>query len=394
MENTTLLKNSLAQKWLLLAVSALGLSGLFTIILIVARTSTSRYVVEHDLFNASLIVHVNLGVLVWLLSSFAAFSGTKRQTSFYIGLLGTILFVLAPFISVGTGYQNNYIPIFDNSIFKAGIALYLASIALICIEKPKNPISAIIIVAFGCFVASYIGIADKSISSHYLYETLFWGGGHVLQFAYVQMMVTAWIFLSGKYPYPKLLWIPFALALLSSVAIYALHPVESDAYTNLFTKQMYWLSAAGFLIVFPFIKFKNPAVIFSVLLFVLGGSLGHLIGEVSTTVIPAHYHGSVMAVTIALMGFTYHVLGMKPHKWQIIIYFIGQAIHVICMAIMGFHGASRKTPGDMGANTAKMWAGIMDFGGLLVLIGGVMFVIIILRRVLTISVDLRAGGKN
>lgn len=373
MENTTLAKN-----WLALAVSALGLSGLFTIILITARTATSKYAAEHDLFNAALIVHVNLGVLVWLLSSFAAFSGTSRKTPFYIALAGTVIFVLAPFVSIGVGYQNNYVPIFDNTIFKAGIALYLAAITLVCIEKPKNPASAIILLAFGCFIVSYTDIADKT-SSHYLYETLFWGGGHVLQFAYVQLMITAWIVLSKPYPFPKLLWLPFVLALGSSIAIYALHPVESPEYVTLFTKQMYWLSAAGVLVALPFISFHNLAVTLSLALFILGGSLGHMIGEVSTTVIPAHYHGSVMAVTIALMGLCYYGLGLKPNKWQLWVYFIGQAIHVICMAVMGFHGASRKTPGDMGEHTAKMWAGIMDGGGTLVLIGGIMFVVIILK---------------
>jgi cytochrome c oxidase subunit 1 len=213
-----------------------------------------------------------------------------------------------------------------------------------------------------------------------LYETLFWGGGHVLQFAYVQIMVTAWLILSKPHPMPKLLWVPFIVALLSSVLIYATKPVESAEHITLFTKQMIWLSAVGVLLVLPFIRTRNLAVIYSIALFILGGSLGHMIGPVSTTVIPAHYHGSVMAVTIALMGLAYYKLGLKPHKWQLSIYFIGQAIHVICMAVMGFHGASRKTPGDMGEHTAKAWAHIMDTGGLLVLIGGIMFVVIILRN--------------
>jgi hypothetical protein len=373
MQNSTLAKN-----WITLAVTALGISGLFTILLIIARTSTHKYFAEHDLFNASLIVHVNLGVLVWLLSSFAAFSGSQKKIPFYLALAGTVLIIASPFISYGTGYQNNYIPIFDNTIFKAGIALFLAAITLVCIENPKNPVAALILLAFGCFIASYIGIKDKT-SSHYLYETMFWGGGHVLQFAYVQLMITAWLVLSKPYPYPRFLWIPFILALISSAFIYFSYPVESAEYTNMFTKQMYWFSAAGVVLVLPFIRTRSLAVIFSILLFILGGSLGQMIGEVSTTIIPAHYHGSVMAVTIALMGLAYERLNIKPNKWQITIYFIGQTIHVICMAVMGFHGASRKTPGDMGEHTAKIWGQIMDTGGALVLIGGIMFVVIILR---------------
>lgn len=371
--------SKLQKKWLALGVSSLGLSGLFTILLIIARTSTHKYFSEHDLFNASLIVHVNLGILVWLLSGFAVMANPKKPLPFYIALIGTVLIIASPFVGYGVGYQNNYIPIFDNSFFKLGIALFLAAITMLCFEKITH-ISIIILLAFACIIASYIGIKDKT-SSHYLYEYLFWGGGHILQFAYVQIMVSAWIILSRPYPYPKLLWLPFIAALVSSVYIYANYKVESAEHISLFTKQMIWLSALGVAIVLPFIRPHNLAVIYSIALFIIGGSLGHIIGAESTTIIPAHYHGSVMAVTIALMGYAYYALNLPPNKWQLGLYFTGQLIHVISMAVMGAHGASRKTPGDMGANTADLWRHIMDTGGLLVLIGGVMFVVIILRNI-------------
>jgi cytochrome c oxidase subunit 1 len=346
-----------------------------------------------DFLQFYLLWHALLATNI-LLSGFAALlSGCNKKLPFYMALAATVLIIASPFIGYGVGYQNNYVPIFDNTVFKAGIALFLASITLVCLGSRLTPTSALILFSFACFVASYVGIADKT-SSHYLYEYMFWGGGHVLQFAYVQIMVTAWLALGRPHPYPKLLWLPFALAALSSIYIYANYKVESAEYITLFTKQMIWLSSIGVLLVLPFIRTRNLAVYLSVALFFIGGSLGHMIGEVSTTVIPAHYHGSVMAVTIAIMGLAYHKLGMRPHKLQLWLYFIGQATHVICMAVMGFHGASRKTPGDMGTNTAKMWAGIMDFGGLLVLIGGVMFVVLILSRAKASAGDPRIGGKE
>jgi len=148
----------------------------------------------------------------------------------------------------------------------------------------------------------------------------------------------------------------------------------------LFTKQMIYLSAIGVVVVLPFIRTRNIAVIYSIALFIIGGSLGQMIGDESTTIIPAHYHGSVMAVTIAIMGYAYYALNLPPNKWQLGLYFTGQLTHVISMAVMGYHGASRKTPGDMGQNTADLWRHVMDTGGLLVLIGGIMFVVIVLKN--------------
>jgi heme/copper-type cytochrome/quinol oxidase subunit 1 len=193
-------------------------------------------------------------------------------------------------------------------------------------------------------------------------------------------MVIAWLALSKPHPYPKLLWWPFVAALLSSAYIYASYKVESAEYINLFTKQMIYLSAIGVVVVLPFIRTRNIAVMYSVALFIIGGSLGQMIGNESTTIIPAHYHGSVMAVTIAIMGYAYYALNLPPNKWQLGLYFTGQLTHVISMAVMGYHGASRKTPGDMGQNTADLWRHVMDTGGLLVLIGGIMFVVIILKN--------------
>ena len=108
--------------------------------------------------------------------------------------------------------------------------------------------------------------------------------------------------------------------------------------------------------------------------------------------IPAHYHGSTISVTIALMGFAYtylpnltkNPLPLKLIKWQPIIYGGGQLLHITGLAVSGGYGVLRKTPGlEDGFSKAKMAMGVMGAGGLLALVGGLMFVYIMwvcLRR--------------
>ena len=108
----------------------------------------------------------------------------------------------------------------------------------------------------------------------------------------------------------------------------------------------------------------------------------------SNVTVPAHYHGSIVGVTLAFMGMTYHLL---PHlgfrkvsgraaRWQPGIYGIGQLMHIIGLAWSGGYGVQRKTAGaEQGLEQFEQIAGmsLMGFGGLISIIGGVMFLIIV-----------------
>ncbi len=418
MENTKLAKN-----WLLLAVSALALSGLFTILLIVARTTKAEYFLIRDMFTTSLIVHVNLGILVWLFSMIMAYFAYRqpqvdkiKKSAFYIAILGTVLITLSPFIGFGQAYQNNYIPIYDNTLFKLGIALFLASVFLNSaknLSKNTEVLSCVLLVfiSFSAFLASYIGIANKT-SSHYMFELLFWGGGHVLQFLYTQIMIIAWLAILRvnriNEPFNRkwrnyILMAPVVFAGISTFYIYATQNVETAGYINYFTYQM--IIGCGIAAVpFSFAmlgklrdlqSYDKLCVLFSVLLFAAGGLLGNVAharlmeGEV-TTLIPSHYHGSVIAVTIALMGLGYRMVGLgysRAAYIQMLIYSIGQVIYFAGLAILGQHGAPRKTPGIEGIDVNQMVYHFMHLGGTLALIGGIMFVVIILRQTAKQKVD-------
>jgi heme/copper-type cytochrome/quinol oxidase subunit 1 len=105
-------------------------------------------------------------------------------------------------------------------------------------------------------------------------------------------------------------------------------------------------------------------------------------------VIPAHYHGSIVGVTLALMGLTYLLLpGLgfgrargRMARWQAAVYASGQLLHIGGLAASGAMGIERKTAGaEQGLDgIAKAFMGIMGLGGLLAVIGGILFVLAVL----------------
>lgn len=128
----------------------------------------------------------------------------------------------------------------------------------------------------------------------------------------------------------------------------------------------------------------------SMLVFAYGGVLGLLIQGQDVT-IPAHYHGSIVGITLAFMGLAYlllprfgwaEVAQSRLAFWQPIVLGIGQILHVTGLAWLGGHGVLRKTPGAEAADMASAAAlHVMRFGGLLAVLGGVMFVVVVIRAV-------------
>jgi heme/copper-type cytochrome/quinol oxidase subunit 1 len=129
----------------------------------------------------------------------------------------------------------------------------------------------------------------------------------------------------------------------------------------------------------------------SVVLFTAGGVLGFLIAGLDI-VIPAHYHGTTVGVTVAFMGLCYFLLprlgfGPIPERmafWQPYLYGGGQLLHIAGLAWTGGYGMQRKTAGaaqgiDRASEVAGM--GLMGLGGLISVIGGVLFLIVCYKSI-------------
>jgi len=117
--------------------------------------------------------------------------------------------------------------------------------------------------------------------------------------------------------------------------------------------------------------------------------IGFLISG-STVTIPAHYHGSIVGVTLALMGVCYLLLpqlgfplrNMRMAIWQPVVYGGGQLLHVAGLVWSGGYGVQRKVAGaEQNLDSIERVAGmgLMGLGGLISAIGGLLFLIVVLR---------------
>ena len=132
--------------------------------------------------------------------------------------------------------------------------------------------------------------------------------------------------------------------------------------------------------------YLRAALVSSLVLFAAGGALGFMITGLDI-VIPAHYHGTTVGVTIAFMGLTYYLLprlgfGPLPVRMATVqpyLYGGGQLIHIIGLAWTGGYGVQRKTAGlaqGLDRLGEIIGMGLMGLGGLISVVGGLLFLIV------------------
>ncbi len=433
-------ENSIASAWLKLSVVSLVLAGIFSIVLVLSRTPVIKEMIPFsNFFYVALVVHVDLSVLIWFVSfagvlwSFTTDSKNNVLNKIAIGLAitGTLAISIAPFIGVGNPLMNNYIPILDHPIFITGLSIFglgmLLQILLRITSSPpnfSNPspsdaldtgiyISAwIALLALISLVASYVGI-PSSYESTAFYEVLFWGSGHILQYTHTLLLLVAWLWI-GKAAgisidfSPKIaqwLFLLAAFPLVVTPFIYLQYDVVSLEHRTAFTDLMKYGGLAsiplGFVVVFSIIKSptfhanKLPvkaALLSSITLFAAGGIIGFMIDGMNV-VVPAHYHGSIVGVTLAFMGLAYHLLPYlgfsrpmsKMACWQPYIYGGGQLMHIIGLVWSGGYGVQRKTFGaeDVLEHLPQIASmGLMGAGGAISIIGGTLFIIVMIKAFL------------
>jgi cytochrome c oxidase subunit I len=257
-----------ARRWLMLAVLALAISGLFSLILVFARTPQLIALVPFlaELFSVALVIHVDLSVLVWFLAMAGlCFSLLPRRFSIPYAdaaawgcvLVAVLCMSFSPLTGEWEVIKANYIPVITNGVFSIGLALLLAGMVIALLQACLARVGAcdalqlgvlamipMLLVAIACFVASHAGIPEGIIGLAF-YEHLFWAGGHVLQFAYVQLMLLAWVVLARINGYtapPRLMLLGCllfgAVASFTAIIPYALYDVMSQEHMDAFSLQM------------------------------------------------------------------------------------------------------------------------------------------------------------
>lgn len=422
-----------ARGWLVLALMALVFAGVYSILLVLARTPLVQKITPFlDFFHVALVVHVDLSILIWLLSMSGVFwsLSTPRdlpgwdRLSLRLAWGGTLVVIVAPLLGAGNPLMNNYVPILRHPVFYLGLGLFILGIlshlgrTLVfrpALQELHGPgalrqgitLSAIITaLAIASFLWSWLRMPAEMEGQVY-FEFLFWGGGHVIQFSYTLLMMIAWVVLASnsqcRFELTPRLTLTFlvllALPVITVPFLYVAHDIVSPGHRLAFTELMKYgglsclpLGAAVLASVFRTErpssegKYLRAALVSSMVLFTAGGVLGFMVSGLDI-VIPAHYHGSTVGVTIAFMGLAYYLmprLGFGPlpprlTNWQPWVYGGGQLMHIIGLAWTGGYGVQRKTAGlaqgvDRLGEIAGM--GLMGFGGLISVIGGFMFLVI------------------
>lgn len=431
-------RKSLAMAWFALGLAALLASGLFSILLVLSRTPQLQTLFPvADFFRVALVVHVDLSVLVWFLSFGGALwtlnASTRWQSlawcAFTLSALGTVTLCVAPFVESATPVMANYVPVLDGPVFLTGLMLFGAGITLLCLRSmlAASPVGAHITgdgaLRFGlnaAMVATAVAALvfvwtwttlPRNLDARAYYELLFWGGGHVLQFAYTLLMLMAWVWLTSSLGAhlslsPRVVTLLFALALLAvflTPVTYLAFEVTSIEHHRLQTLLMRY---GGGLVIGPLalavlvslwtipplsaqMRPLRSSLVASLLLFCAGGLIGFMISG-SNVRIPAHYHGCIVGVTLAMMGVVYRLLPQfgfsapqsRAAAWQPAIYGGGQFLHIVGLVWSGGYGVQRKVAGaDQVLRSAQVtWGmGLMGLGGLIAIVGGIMFLLIVLR---------------
>lgn len=422
---------TLAAGWLKLGIFALLAAGIFSLLLVLSRTPGIQAIIPWlDFFHTALVVHVVLSVLVW----FLAFAGVLWAANSRIGkpgwdksilavtALGTTLMVISPFTGDGNPLLNNYVPVLQQPVFLSGLAVFGAGFTWLIIRSlmvaghesaPAFGIYLSILVAAMAVLAVLFTAVNLPVdtSGQGFYEILFWGGGHTLQFTHTLLLLVAWLWLAEASgitihlaPHMAkgllvLIWLP----VLAVPFIYLPYDVMSAEHRKAFTDLMKYGGLTslplGLVVVLSVLRAQRVtetglrplrnALLASILLFAAGGIIGFLIHGVNV-VIPAHYHGSIVGVTLAFMGLTYYLLPKLGFRaatsrwaaWQPYIYGGGQLMHILGLAWSGGYGVQRKTAGAaQGLHDLPqvLGMGMMGLGGLIAIIGGGVFVVVVLR---------------
>jgi len=426
-------QSPVAPSWLKLGVFSLIAAGLFSLLLVLSRTPGAQDIIPWiDFFHTALVVHVNLSVLIWFMSFsclfWSIYAGSRYLLLEKLALLlcvsGTVILVVAPFLGADKPLLNNYIPVLQHPLFFWSIGLFALGVLIQCVRvlatRPKSlddisqlaPYIAAIftMVSIVSLGLTWLGLPNDPDNLVY-YEYLFWGFGHVLQFSHTCLLLFSWLILlnyvGGKLPVSqkitKWLFLILLLPLTYVIHIYVARQVFSPDHIVEFTLLMKYGGLfslpLGLLITWVMLTTKldsndenkaaKAALITSIVLFATGGIIGFLI-QGANVVIPAHYHGSIVGVTLAFMGVAYYLLpkfGYKKPVWKMAhiqpyVYAGGQLMHVLGLAWSGGYGVQRKTAGSaqgLDSLPEVIGMGMMGLGGLISIIGGVLFLIVMLR---------------
>lgn len=418
------MRNSYYGKWFMLSIVSLGLGGGFAFLIGMARAPFAEKYFPQNYFQHALVGHVNLAILFWLLLSTMVVWCYHLKTpglkpALWLAGIGTALVAFAALFGGGDAVLNNYVPALVNPVFFTGLSLFFIGFSMNVFRFAKeaaanlasddmvlNAIGAGVMI--GIVLAAAVAVSLVKLGpdindypQQMYYERLFWTPGHIQQFLNGSMLAAVWYALArlttgGELRFWPMLKTANKVFIASSVLLFSLlffmDPMDKPMRVGAEIIYGIGLGIPLFMHIANILRqvkrdFSKPATValfFSIAIYLYGIFIAYG-GFNNDTRVPAHYHGAVTALTLALMGFAWHMLttdGLaiafpRLAKTQPYIYGVGMILFISGLFVSGIFGAPRKTPGTAWTDNPVVLASmsLMGIGTLLSVLGGIAFVL-------------------
>ncbi len=427
--------------WAGLSMFSLALAGSFALLLAISRIPGIETLIPLpiDFFEKGLVIHVVFSFVVWFQAVFCCFLNVSTSrlalgaprlealgwVALMAGYISCFFLFLPAFLERGEATLNNYIPAITDPLYYTGLILLACSVSIMIFRfliniwgsnsRWKEPliygtlcVGLIFIIAMLCFaiVENYMAMDEFSFDYN---ESLFWGGGHVLQFANTALLITSLYVLARLTLFDIIVNENYLFMTgLALLVFYAATGVfftlefapNNEKYWSTFTNFKYVMGIPIILAAFPIfldalkkgirdaVPTRSPSficLVLSPLIFFIGGILGLFVDGADTRT-PAHYHGIIAGINLSFMGLFYglflpllnrEIEHTKALYAQIYLFGGGQLLACIGLFLAGGYGTPRKVAGEyqgleeMGAVIGMYMNG---FGALIAVIGGVMFI--------------------
>ncbi len=423
--------------WLLFAVGVLMAAGATALIPLIGRLPPfDRLITDPVFFRRGLVVHVNLSLVLWFTSFMAALLATLpgagapwTRAGAPISAGGVALLCVAAGIPGAEPILSNYVPMIDHPLFVAGHVLFgfglllsLADARLVAAGEgwmalrpesiPGVRVAGVaLVLAALTFLGSWLS-APVGATPEVYWELVNWGGGHVLQLASTAAMVAVWLhMLGGALGRPvisrgisvalfALLLLPWMAAPL--VTLWGTQDIRSHAtFTELMRFGIFPVVSVFLLACLRALRqahqegrlgrasLRDPRVtgfLVSAALTVVGWILGACIRG-SNTMVPAHYHANIGAVTASFMAMSWVLLdavgwplpSLRARRLAAVqapLFGVGQLVFALGFALAGAQGMMRKAYGSEQAGRdalETLGLAVMGAGGLMAVAGGLLF---------------------
>jgi len=409
--------------WRLLGLGALLLSSLFALVPVFARNPLVVALFPlPDLFGRGLVTHVTLSMLVWIWSAAAALwvatariEGLLPRVSLGLGWVGAALMTLLPWTPEGAPRLFDYLPLIDSPLYFAGLLAFLSGVALMALGRVwqlfrdglhsltdigLTGVALAFLSALTCFTLAALTLDARLLHEAGLAEVT-WGGGHVLQLGSAMLLATVWMMRRGEpqnlAQLPRWVVAAFLAGMLPIVLAPFLYLLPRADIHQAFTMLMAW---GGWLPAFPLAIWVLACFPFrhevhagslcwrlSALLFVMGVLVGAMIRD-NSAMVPAHYHGVVGAVTLALMGQLLHdrLPGLTRVRRVLATYAqgfygFGSLGLVLVLAVAGMMGLERKgAPLSDLPMVGQLLAWLLALFASMAILGATVFTVVLILR--------------